>query len=57
MITDTAAREVVFGYETAQIFENTEIQNISILRVIREKKKPIYSITNSGAKLYTVAPI
>ena len=24
LITDTAAREVVFGYEAAQIFENTE---------------------------------
>ena len=32
-------------------FENTEVQNISILRAISEKKKPIYSITNNGAIL------
>ena len=32
-------------------FANTEIQNISILRAIRENKKPVYSITNQGAVL------
>lgn len=32
-------------------FENTEVQNISLLRAIREKKKPVYSISNDGAVL------
>ena len=31
--------------------ELEELQNISILRFIREKKKPVYSITNEGAVL------
>lgn len=42
---------IIKDFDIEVHFENTEIQNISILRVIREKKKPIYSITNSGAVL------
>ncbi len=30
-------------------FENTEVQNLSILKNIRENQKPVYSIPNDGA--------
>lgn len=32
-------------------FNNSELENINILRAIREKHKPIYSITDKGAVL------
>lgn len=43
--------DIIRDFDIEVHFANTEIQNICILRAIREKKKPIYSITNSGAVL------
>lgn len=42
---------IIKDFDIEVHFENTEIQNISLLKTIREKKKPVYSITNSGAVL------
>ena len=42
---------IIKDFDIEVHFENTELQNISILRFIREKKKPVYSITNEGAVL------
>lgn len=42
---------IIKDFDLEVHFNNTEIQNISILRSIREKKKPVYSITNNGAIL------
>lgn len=42
---------IIKDFDLEVHFNNTEIQNISILRSIREKKKPVYSITDKGAIL------
>lgn len=42
---------IIKDFDVEVHFENKEIQNISILRCIKEKKKPVYSITNNGAVL------
>lgn len=42
---------IIKDFDLEVHFDNTELQNISILRSIREKKKPVYSITNNGAVL------
>lgn len=42
---------IIKDFDIEVHFENTEIQNICILRAIREKRKPVYSITNNGAVL------
>ncbi len=42
---------IIKDFDLEVHFENTEIQNISILRAIREKRKPVYSITNNGGVL------
>lgn len=42
---------IIKDFDIEVHFENTEIQNICILRAIREKQKPVYSITNNGAVL------
>ncbi len=42
---------IIKDFDIEVHFENKEIQNISILRCIKEKKKPVYSISNNGAVL------
>ena len=42
---------IIKDFDVEVHFENKEIQNISILRCIKEKKKAVYSITNNGAVL------
>ena len=42
---------IIKDFDIEVHFENTELQNISILRFIKKKKKPVYSITNEGAVL------
>ncbi len=50
---------IIKDFDVEVHFENKEIQNISILRCIKEKKKPVYSITNGAVlvidgKAYTL---
>lgn len=42
---------IIKDFDLEVHFENTEIQNTSLLRAIREKRKPVYSITNNGGVL------
>jgi len=43
--------DIIKDFDIEVHFENTELQNLSILRCISEKKKPVYSISNDGAVL------
>ncbi|MGL5346900.1 MAG: Type 1 glutamine amidotransferase-like domain-containing protein [Peptostreptococcaceae bacterium] len=43
--------DIINSFDIEVHFTNTENQNISILRAITEKKKPVYSISNNGAIL------
>ena len=42
---------IIKDFDIEVHFENKELQNLSILRCIREKKKVVYSISNDGAIL------